>query len=195
MEKPNIVSYHESQIEFQKEEARNKGIEFVDNFDLEEDLKCRIQNIKMGRTSPFQPGSILSGDNLIELEYALDYLKWDKSNKGKEVGYINGTTRQSTLAIYYMQKEKKFPRTTGNKTEDAAFVKFLIGKDFDEIRKLLADPLKRPDEKTGKATQSLINDLTIVLNQFKKIQYSEGAKLVENDLYKLENDLMGFNPD
>ena len=66
---------------------------------------------------------------------------------------------------------------------------------FDEIRKLIAEPLKRKDEKTGKATHSLIKDLTIVLNQFRMIQFLDGANLVENDLDMLQNDLKTFNPD
>ena len=131
-----------------------------------------------------------------QLEFALEYLKSIRTDSNKkEESFINGTTKQSTLAIYYMQKALEFPRTTGVITEDAAFVKFLIGKDFDEIRRLLAKPLKREDEKTGKATQSLIKDLTIILNQFNKIQFFEGSKLIENDIDKLKNDLKTFNPD
>lgn len=192
MEKPQIVLSQELTVEHLKKEAQEKGIEFVYEYDFEADLKDKIQRFKT-RSVSYKKGGLGYGYDLAQLEYALEYLKWEKSNKAKDEGYINGTTRQSTIAIYYMQKAMKFPRTTGVITEDAAFVKFLIGKDFDEIRKLLAEPIKRPDEKTGKATQSLIKDLTIVLNQFKKIQFFDGVKLVENDLDKLENDLKTFN--
>jgi len=195
MEKPPIVISHERNVEILRDEALKNGVEFVYDFDLENDIKEKIQRIKLGFSSGGRRGGLFSGYDLPELEYAQEYLKWEKSNKEKEEGYTNGTTRQSTLAIYYLQKTMKFPRTTGNKFEDAVFVKFLIGKDLDEIRKLLADPLKRPNEKTGKATNNLIKDLTIVLNQFKKIQFFEGVKLVEDDIVKLENDLRTFNQD
>lgn len=197
MEKPQIVINHELTVEHLKQEAQEKGIEFVYEYDLEADLKEQIRKIKLGKaSSSFRRRKTYSnpGASLPILEYAVKYLEWAKANKAKDDGLINGTTRQSTLAIYYMQKALKFPRSTGNKSEDAGFVKFLIGKDFDEIRKLLKDPHKRPNEKTGKATEKLIQDLTIVLTQFKKIQFIEGVKLIENDLNSLENDLKTFNP-
>jgi len=195
MDKPLIVISHELTVESLRDESQKKGIEFVYDFDFEADIKEQIRKIKTGFVPMNNKGQLSRRADLPELEQALAYLKWEKSNKEKEEGYINGTTRQSAIAIYYLQKAKSFPRTTGNKTEDAVFVKFLIGKDFDEIRKLLADPLKRPDETTGKATQSLIKDLTIVLNQFKRIQFFEGVKLVENDIDNLKNDLKTFNKD
>lgn len=205
MEKPQIIIEFEKELEFFKEIAEKEGREF--NFENEAKLylEKRILSIKSGfAVAPkikrnkgigsangyyFSPSY-----DIPQLEHALEYIKFIQSDSSKKSeSLINGTTKQSTLAIYYMQKALKFPRTTGVTTEDAAFVKFLIGKDFDEIRKLLAEPLKRKDEKTGKATQSLIKDLTIVLNQFKKIQFFDGVKLVENDLDKLENDLKTFN--
>lgn len=193
MEKPQIVISQELTVEHLKKEAQEKGIEFVYEYDFEADLKDKIQRFKT-RSVSYKKGGLGYGYDLAQLEYALEYLKWEKSNKAKDDGNINGTTRQSTLAIYYMQKALKFPRTTGSKSEDAAFVKFLISKDFKEIKDLLSSPLNRPNEKTGKATQSLIKDLIIVRNQFNKIQFFEGTKLVEIELDRLENDLKTFNP-
>lgn len=202
MERPAIIDHFDGQVNYEIEKAKDKGeiLEYYSYFI--QFLERRIESF-LSKGDPGEPSKYpkkfgntgVSRYGIPQMEYGIKYLKSVKADsEGKSESLINGTTKQSTLAIYYMQKALKFPRTTGVITEDAAFVKFLIGKDFDEIRKLLAEPLKRKDEKTGKATQNLIKDLTIVLNQFKKIQFFDGVKLVENDLDKLENDLKTFNP-
>lgn len=202
MERPAIIDYYDGQINYEISLAKEKGEDLEYYTYFIQFLEQRIESFQLhgdpGMPSRFPKkfgNTGVSRFGIPQMEYGIKYLKSVKADsEGKSESLINGTTKQSTLAIYYMQKALKFPRTTGVTTEDAAFVKFLIGKDFDEIRKLLADPIKRPDEKTGKATQSLIKDLTIVLNQFKKIQFFDGVKLIENDLDKLQNDLKTFNP-
>lgn len=207
MEKPQIITEYENDIDFLKERAINEGREFSFENEVRLSLERKILSIRAGKAPAPKvrrsAGSATWGRtiqvspayDIPQLEYALEYIKSVQANESKKEGHINGTTRQSTLAIYYLQKALRFPRSTGVIKEDAAFVKFLIGKDLDEIRKLLADPLKRPNEKTGKATENLIKDLTIILNQFRMIQFPDGAKLIENDLNMLQSDLKTFNPD
>lgn len=208
MEKPQIIIEYEENVEQLKYRAAQEGRDFNFENEVKLHLEKWILSIRSGKApapkikrtagiSSFgRPFQVSRPYDIPQLEYALEYLKFVQANNNKqEDSLINGTTRQSTLAIHYMRKALKFPRTTGNDTEDAVFIKFLIGKDFDGIRKLLGDPLKRPVEKTGKATEILIKDLTTVLKQFEKIQFFEGAKLIEADIDKLQNDLKTFNPD
>lgn len=202
MEKPAIIDHFDGQVTFEISKAKEKGedLEYYSYFIqfLERRIESFLNNGDPGEPSKYPKKFGSNGASrygIPQMEHGIKYLKSVKADsEGKSESLINGTTKQSTLAIYYMQKALKFPRTTGVTTEDAAFVKFLIGKDFDDIRKLLADPLKRPNEKTGKATENLIKDLITVRNQFNKIQFSEGAKLVDFDIDKLENDLKTFNP-
>ena len=201
MEKPRIIIDYENNIETLKAKATENGREFDFANEVSISIKQWIQRIKVSvaPTPYIQKRRGARGFNssavfdIPQLEYALEYLKHHQYEKDEIEGFANGTTRQSTLACYYMMKASKFPRSTGNKTEDAKFIKFLIGKDYDQIRKLLGNPLKRTNEKTGKATERLIQDLMVILNQFEKIHFNEGIVLIENDINTLQQDLNSFN--
>lgn len=206
MEKPELLSDYEENIDYLKERAINEGREFNFENEVKLSLERRILEIKAGKAPSskvrrsFTPGTIGNKFqvsrpyDIPQLEYALAYIKSvQKKNSGKLTNEP-GTARQSSLAFYYMQKAMAFPRKTGNNTQDAEFIRFLTGHNLDTIRKTLGNPLKRSTEKTGKATQELIKDLTAVLNQFELIQFSKGVELVENDIKALQNDLDSFNP-
>nr|WP_321407870.1 hypothetical protein [uncultured Carboxylicivirga sp.] len=121
-----------------------------------------------------------------------DVRKLKNAEKTKPKNTNQGTTRQTTLATYYMRKAMRFPRTEGTHSVDAGFIQFLTGRNKDEIRKLLSNPLKRSDEKDGKATLALIQDLEIVKEQFQAISFLDGVDLIEDDIKALQNDLKTF---
>jgi hypothetical protein len=128
-----------------------------------------------------------------ELEGMVEKLSVVHNFKEKKAeSTAQGSTRQTTLAFYYMQKAQSFPRKTGSNKTDAEFMQFLTGKNSDEIRKLLGNPLKRQIEKTGKATKKLITDLNKVLNMFELIEFSKGIELIKNEIALLEKDLETF---
>ena len=206
MEKPELLSDYEENMDYLKERAINEGREFNFENEVKLSLERRILEIKTGKAPAskvrrsFTPGAIGNKFqvsrpyDIPQLEFALAYIKSvQKKNSGKLTNEP-GTARQSSLTFYYMQKAWAFPRKTVNNTKDAEFIRFLTGHNLDTIRKTLGNPLKRSTEKTGKATQELIKDLTAVLNQFELIQFSKGVELVENDIKTLQNDLDSFNP-
>ncbi|TRX72583.1 hypothetical protein [Carboxylicivirga sp. M1479] len=116
----------------------------------------------------------------------------ENREKTKPKNTNQGTTRQTTLATHYMRKAMRFPRTEGTHSVDAGFIQFLTGRNKDEIRKLLSNPLKRSDEKDGKATLALIKDLDVVKEQFQAIGFFDGVDLINDDIEVLQNDLKTF---
>lgn len=204
MEKPQLLTDYEENIDFLKNRAIEEGREYNFEDEVILSLERRILEIRAGSDpkpqvrksrGAFGPKFGISVPyGIPQLEYALEYIKSiQKQNMGKSAS-APGTARQSALAFYYMQKALAFPRKTGSNIKDAEFIRFLTGHNVDAIRKTLGTPLKRSTEKTGKATQELLKDLTTVLNQFELIQFHKGIELVENDIKTVQNDLDSFNP-
>ncbi|WP_430814638.1 hypothetical protein [Carboxylicivirga sp. RSCT41] len=118
--------------------------------------------------------------------------KLANTDKTKPKNTNQGTNKQVALAFYYLREAENFKRTASN-SADARFIQFLTGRDFDEIRKRLGQPYKRGEDKTGKATKSLIKDLEVIKAQFKSAELVDGMKLIQKDIDILENDLKSFD--
>lgn len=204
MEKPQIIEVFEKKFRMQVKLDQFQGIEtdyytsFL-NFLQERKEHCRVfGNIRI--STGYNGGLIPRIGDRVEvisvgieqIDYATKYLKQQQKEETGKTTVETGTARQSSLAFFYMQKAMAFPRKTGNNTKDAEFIRFLTGHNLDTIRKTIGNPSKRSNEKTGKATQDLVKDLTIVLNQFESIQFSKGMELVEKDIETLQNDLESF---
>ncbi|PTN07411.1 hypothetical protein [Mangrovibacterium marinum] len=205
MEKPKLIYEYEEEIDLLRNRATEEGREFNFENEVKLSLEKWILSIRAG-TPPTPRVRQRRGVSLgvkygvsvpydiPQLEYALEYIKFvQKQNAAKSIS-APGTARQSALAFYYMQKATAFPRKSGTAKRDAEFINFLSGHNVDTIRKTLGTPLKRSTEKTGKATQELLKDLTTVLKQFELIQFHKGIELVENDIKTVQNDLDSFNP-
>lgn len=132
----------------------------------------------------------ITNKKIERLEVEVEKIK--KSEKTKSKNTNQGTTRQTTLVIHYLREAKNYPKTSGSNTADAEFIQFLTGRNKDEIRKLLGNPLKRGNEKDGKATKLLIEDLKLVRDKFNSLQLYDEIALITEDIKRLDNDLDSF---
>lgn len=199
MEKPRIVEEFETQIEYEISEAEKEGekldyyAHFIDFLQEKKDLTLIKGNVVGGsKINTKSPGGGMYTKlpyDIQQIDYGIKYLKFEQKKEKGNIVLIEGTARQSSLAFYYMYKAKAFPKRSGEITVDARFIHFLTGHNYDNVKKVISFPDKRKSDKTGKGTRSLINDLSVVLNQFKIIGFIQGVKLVENDIITLQNDI------
>ena len=200
MEKPSIVELFEPQIKYEISQTAEKGEKldyysyFIDFLEEQKQITLVHGNVVGAVRSKqiFKYNNASSPFGIEQIDYGIKYLKYmQKLENGSKI-VEQGTARQTSLAFYYMQRAMAFPRKTGNNTKDAEFIRFLSGSGLDTIRKILGNPLRRSNDKTGKATKELIKDLTVILNQFESIQFQKGVECVENDIKTLQNDLESF---
>jgi hypothetical protein len=124
------------------------------------------------------------------IDQVIDKVLNNESGKGKTE---KGTGRQICLIFHYLNKVGFAPKKSGTPLNDAEFLHFITGLSVDNLRKKITNPFAiQDDDKNGKKTKSLLEDLRKVKFQFERILFSQGIELIEKDIRILENTLKSY---
>jgi hypothetical protein len=133
-------------------------------------------------------------EEIEDLKIKIEYLEGVRKGLKEPKEDPQGSVKQIAFALYYLQEAKIIQRNSVNKSRNAKFISFLTGKSSESIRKDFDDPKRvSRKEKSGKATQELINDLLKIRHQFDILSFFQGKEMIDKDIEALQKDLKSFN--